>query len=72
MIIDWTYGALAQTQGYFGVGYWLTESATALQEIIAIGEQHIFSQDIARRNFNLDTEQRNFVMDTTRRIFKVK
>lgn len=62
MIIDWTYGALAQTQEYFGVGYWLTESA-ASQEIIAIGEQHTFSQDIARRNF---------VMDTTRRIFKVK
>jgi len=71
MIIDWTYGALAQTQEYFGVGYWLTESA-ASQEIIAIGEQHTFSQDIARRNFNLDTEQRNFEMDTTRRIFKVK
>jgi len=62
MIIDWTYGALAQTQEYFGVGYWLTESA-ASQEIIAIGEQHTFSQDIARRNFE---------MDTTRRIFRVK
>ena len=71
MIIDWTYGAYAQVQRYFGVGYWLTDSSLSYVTTV-VGLRRVFSKDTLRREFIKDTESRDFVMDTARRVFKVK
>jgi len=66
MIIQWTYGAYAQTQQYFGVGYWLTDSVLGFSITTPAKRTITISADV--RSVTVESDARTVLVAAEDRI----
>ena len=69
MIIEWTYGTLAQVQRYFGVGYWLTDSVLGFIIVTPAARTLIISAEI--RSKTIESETRSVIVPSEDRTINI-
>ena len=69
MIIDYTYGAIAQNQTYFGLGYYDTQSTVALIIIVVTPDDRTIKVNYENRISTVNIENRILEVDEENRIF---
>jgi len=69
MIIEWTYGALAQVQRYYGIGYWLTDSVLAFSIVTPAKRTITISADV--RSVAVESEARTVLVAAEDRIITI-
>ena len=69
MIIEWTYGTLAQIQRYFGVGYWLTDSVLSFVTVTPAKRSITISVEI--RSVTIESETRSVIVPSENRTINI-